>query len=194
MEQWMRRLLVLPLVVLALVVFVAAVGAAQAQSSGNRVQPEMRTAIDQVMLQGDHGSMGVREVILRHQGKVYRVETRRGIDVRSQNRVSLRRVPLIGGLTDPPFRPADFSEERRVGQAFGVGRQLFIDLAPGAALPRSVAIFNRDFGFFLNQAPVESGAAFLTEGTPFGTAYLEPSGNRLLVMVRPSVIFDAGLW
>lgn len=188
MEPWVKKLLAIPVITVALICLVAAIGSAQARDN-----PELR-GLTHVPLRGAGFSMAVRSVVVHHKGKTYLLETRRGLEVRNQHRLPLARVPLIGPLTDPPFERQAFAEEHWVAEVTAENERLFVDLPESAELPAGIVIFNQNHGFFLRGGPAPQTDAIPLAGTPVANAYYQKDGGNLLIMVRPSIILDGALF
>lgn len=198
MEPWVKRMLVMPVVMLALICLVAAFGSAKAGNGGDRHgdsdQTETRFGLDYIPLHGGEVDMAVRSVVLHHNGKTYLLETSKGLEVKSQNRLPLARVPILGQLTDPPYERAAFASEHKVADVTADGERLFIDLPDSAELPGSVAIFNQNNAFFLKDSPVPHLSQIPLAGKQMASAYYHQDEHNLLIMVRPSIILDGGLF
>ena len=198
MEPWVRRMLVMPVVMLALICLVTAFGAAQARNGGDRHgdsdMPETRFGLDYVPLRGDNVNMAVRSVVLHHNGKTYLLETGKGLDVKNQNRLPLARVPILGQFTDPPYERPAFADDLKVADVTADGERLFIDLPDSVELPASVVIFNQNNAFFLKDRPVPHLNQIPSTGKLMASAYYNQDEHNLLIMVRPSIILDGGLF
>ncbi len=191
MEPWVKRML-------ALICIVAAVGAAQAREDSGRPGEsdlsEERFGLDYVPLRGDRVDMAVRGVVLVHNGKTYLLETGKELEVKSQNRLPLARVPFLGKFTDPPYERPAFAEQHRVADVSAAGEQLFVTLPDTAELPGGVIIFNQNNAFFLKEKPGSDAGPIPFSGDIVGGAFYQAEERNLLIMVRPSIIMDGGLF
>ena len=198
MEPWVKRMLVMPVVMLALVCLVAAFGAAQAREDGGRPgesdQSEEGFGLDYIPLRGDGVDMAVRGVVLVHNGKTYLLETGEGLEVKSQNRLPLARIPLLAQFTDPPYERPAFADQHRIADVSANGKQLFVNLPGTSQLPASVVIFNQNNAFFLKEQPSSSSNPIPFTANVIGGAFRQKDENNLLIMVRPSIIMDGGLF
>lgn len=197
MEPWVKRLLALPVIVLAMLCLVVVLGSAQADNDSHRDEADqtlLRFGLDYVPLRGEKVDMAVRTVLLRHDGKTYALTTRRGMEVKSQNRLPLGRVPLIGPLTDPPYERDSFAAKNEVADVTADGEQLFINLPRSMPLPAGVVIFNQTNAFFLSGKPKAGVAEVAFAEKTVGSAFYDPQEKKLLIMVRPLVILDSAFF
>lgn len=190
MEPWVRKLLAIPVVTVALVCVVAAIGSAKAHDQDN---PEIR-GLSHVPLRGEDMTMAVRSVVLNHKGKTYLLETRDGLEVRNQHRLPLANIPFLGQITEPPFERTLFAEEHKVADVTAEKDRLFIALPDSADLPANVVIFNQNHGFFLKDQPAPQADRIPAEGKVIASAYYQQDGGNLLIMVRPSIILDGAFF
>lgn len=199
MEPWVRKVLAIPVITVALILCIAAIGTAKAKD-GNRgdgpLPPiERAYGLEYVPLRGETVAMAVRTVVLHQNGKTYSASTGKGLTVKNQNVLSLARVPLLGPLTDPPYERPAFAGKYRVADVLAQNDTLFITLPGETPLPDGVVIFNQDNAFILNEKPAPATTGTPDVGGPVvASAYFNPEERNLLIMVRPSIIMDGGLF
>ncbi len=69
---------------------------------------------------------------------IYAFETLNAVAQRTENRLPLARLPLLGHLARPEYRSADFAPENQVGTYYQLGKSLVVDLRPAtSAVPAS---------------------------------------------------------
>lgn len=198
MQPWVRKVLAIPVVTVALIICVAAIGAAQASDPRDRDNPastnESAYGLDYVPLRGGTVDMAVRTIVLHQNGKAYSAATAEGLTVKNQNALPLARVPLLGQLTDSPYERDAFADKYRVADVLAQNETLFITLPDETPLPDGLVIFNQNNAFFLTQKPAPAAAGAPVSGPVIASAFFNPDERNLLIMVRPSIIMDGGLF
>src|SRR3712207_284886 len=85
-----------------------------------RAQPD-RVAL----LTADGAGVEVTRVVIRRGSEVRSVSTQRGVEWRSENRVRLRSIPVLGQLFFDRFRQADIAPRNRIGTVYRDGDTLY---------------------------------------------------------------------
>lgn len=197
MEPWIKRVLTIPVVTAALICAVAMLGAAQAKDGdrpGGSDEHEAPFGLDYVPLRGDKVDMAVRSVVLSHAGKVYISETSNGLEVKNQHILPLARIPFLGQFTDAPYERSAFADARRVASVSAFDETLFVALPDAAAVPEGVVVFNQNNAFVLREKPKAVDRPAPESTVAIAEAYAYPKDKSLLIMVRPSIILDGGLF
>lgn len=198
MQPWVRKVLAIPVVTVALIVCVAAIGAARASGANDNDGPasinESAFGLDYVPLRGDTVDMAVRTIVLHRSGKTYSAATAEGLTVKNQHVIPLARVPFLGQLTDAPYERDAFSDKYRVADVLAQNETLFITLPDETPVPDGVIIFNQNNAFFLTEKPAPAASATPVSGQVIASAFFNPEERNLLIMVRPSIIMDGGLF
>ena len=198
MESWVKKVLAIPVITVGLIICVAAIGAARANdiqdTDGPSSAAERPVGLDYVPLRGDGVDMAARSVVLSQSGKTYIAKTSGGLTVKSQNVLPLARVPIFGQLTDAPYERDAFSETRHVAAVAAADETLFVALPDDASMPSGVVIFNQNNAFILSERFAEGPNRIPAGGQMMANAFYQPEENNLLIMVRPSIILDGGLF
>jgi hypothetical protein len=155
---------------------------------------ESPIGLDYIPLRGGSVDMAVRSIVLLVEGHAYRMETRHGLTVKTQDKLPTGGVPILRMFLEPPYERRDFAEDRRVGDVVASGTQLVIRLNAPMPLPDAIAVLNQSNAFVLaNRPPAEIAEAPFT-GPIVGGAFFKPEDRTLLVMIRPSIVLDGGLF
>ena len=198
MQPWVKKVLAIPVVTVALIICVAAFGAAKASGANDNDGPssaeESAFGLDYVPLRGDTVEMAVRTIVLQRSGKTYSAATGKGLTVKNQNALPLSRVPLLGQLTDSPYERAAFADKYRVADVLAENETLFITLPDETPLPGGIVIFNQNNAFFLTEKPALAASGAPVSGPVVASAFFNPNERNLLIMVRPSIIMDGSLF
>ncbi|HKK31195.1 MAG TPA: hypothetical protein VKA18_12485 [Alphaproteobacteria bacterium] len=196
MEAWMRRLLMLPVVVLMVIALVGAIGSSRASGEGDAegIERDRPFGLDYIPLHSEEGRKGVRAIVIRHQGDTYRIETKEGIEVVDQNRLPLSDVPLVGQLVKPTYSREDFRQSRKIAPVVAGEERLLVDLPASVPLPEEVVVVNRTSSYHLRGGMRQMKKAVPVGGQQIGTAYAGPEPGELLILVRPTVITDSVLF
>jgi hypothetical protein len=128
---------------LALVLTVAVAGAAFANPPGpsgvggadrGGGMFDSGQTIDRIPLTfADQYKVTILYLFLVTSSQIFTFETLNAVWQRSENRLPLARIPLLGQLARADYERADFAAEKQVGTYYQAGKSLLIDLRPTAA-------------------------------------------------------------
>ncbi len=155
---------------------------------------ESPIGLDYIPLRGGFIDMAVRSIVLLVDGHAYRMETKHGLTVKTQDKLPTGGIPILRFFLEPPYERRDFAEDRRVGDVVASGTQLVIRLNTPMPLPDAVAVLNQSNAFVLANKPPAKIADVPFTGPIVGGAFLKPEDRTLLVMIRPSIVLDGGLF
>ena len=166
----------------------------QQRSHDHPLGPELnyfrRAQPDRVpLLTADGAGIEVTQVLIHLGDRVLGVSTEAGVDARSENRVRLRGIPILGALFFDRFSQADIAPGKRIGTVYRHDGTLYVEIdrnQPAHPITQ-VVILNQDNAYFLAGAPQPARV----EGDPYavyaGKAFIK-DGETLLLLVEPSVI------
>ena len=141
------------------------------------------------LLTADGAGIEVRHVLIHLRDEVLGVPTAAGVTSRSEDRVRLRSLPLVGRFFFDRFRQEDIAPRNRIGTVYRHGDTLYVEIDPNQ--PKhpitQVAILNQDNAYFLAGAPRPARV----QGDPYavraGQAFIK-DGEMLVLLIEPSVI------
>ncbi len=185
----------------ALCLALGPLAAVAAGGDGGPDENEQRT-VYQIEIEdaaGRHSS--IDRVILVGDDVTRVAKARLGIARGNQNRLDYSSIPLIGKLSEHRYDKEDFVDANRVGVVRIDGHDLIMALAPGAALKAGgiakLAVLNKTFAFEtrapLGRLEASGREAWDARGREIGALYRQ-GDDRLLGLIRPFIVTDAGLW
>jgi hypothetical protein len=155
---------------------------------------ETPIGLDYIPLRGEAVDMAVRSVVLLVNGQAYQMQTKRGLEVKTQDKLPTGGIPILRMFLQPPYERHDFAEERRVGDVAASGTELVIRLSKSMPLPDAVTVLNQSNAFVLDAKSSVEVADVPFTGPIIGGAYFKADDRTLLVMIRPSIVLDGGLF